>query len=337
MTRVGIIGFGFMGQTHWRCYDKLKDHAKVVAVADIDPRRRQGDISGTWGNLGEGAQSVDFSGVKGYADYRDLLKADDVDVVDICVPTPVHTEIAIAATQSGKHVLCEKPLARTLEQAESIAHAASTGKGCFMPAMCIRFWPEWAWLKQAISEKRYGRVLSASFTRLATVPPGWYQKGEQSGGAILDLHVHDTDFVCYLFGKPKAVSSRGYKKITGEIDHISTNYHYDDVPCVVAEGGWAFATPFPFRMRYLVNFENNVTADYDLARPEPLMLYENGKCRAIPCEAIDGWLGEIRYFLQCVAGKTRPATVTADDAALAIAVIEAEARSLSRGTMESIS
>jgi predicted dehydrogenase len=336
MIRVGLIGFGFMGQTHWRCYEKLKDHAKIVAVADIDPRRRAGDITGTWGNLGEGAQKVDFTGVAGLADWKELIARKDVDMVDICVPTPLHAEMAIGALGAGKHVLCEKPLARTLQQAQAIASAAKQASGYFMPAMCIRFWPEWAWVKQAITEKRYGKVLSASFLRQATVPPGWYGDGKQSGGALLDLHVHDTDFVCFLFGKPKAVSSRGYVKMSGAIDHINTHYHFDDVPCVVADGGWGFTPPYAFRMRYTVNFEN-ATADYDLARPDPLIVFEKGEAKPVKCEAIDGWLGEIGYFLKCIAEKTRPTTVTADDAALAVQVCEAEARSVSRGTMEAIS
>ena len=337
MIRIGIIGFGFMGQTHWRCYEKLNSAAKVVAVADIDPRRRAGDITGTWGNLGEGPQKVDFTGVTGVADWRNLISMRDVDIVDVCVPTPLHAEFAQGALAAGKHVMCEKPLARTSEQAQAIANAAARAKGFFMPAMCIRFWPEWAWLKQAIADRRYGRVLSASFLRQATVPPNWYQDGKASGGAVLDLHIHDTDFVCHLFGKPKAVSSRGYIGVTGCVDHINTHYHYDDVPYVVAEGGWSFTPPYPFRMRYTVNFERGVTADYDIARPDPLLVFENGKATPIKLEAIDGWLGEIRYFLDCVAKNQRPATVTAEDAALAVRVVEAEVRSVSGNRVESLS
>jgi predicted dehydrogenase len=193
MIRVGIIGFGFMGQTHWRCYENLGERARVVAVADRDPRRARGDISGTWGNLGEGSSQVDFSQVRGFADWRELIADSSVDVVDICVPTPEHAEVAVAALAAGKHVLCEKPLARTLCQAQAIADAAKNSQGFFMPAMCMRFWPAWAWLKNAIADRRFGRVLGASFLRQGAAPPGWYGNSEMSGGALLDLHVHDTE------------------------------------------------------------------------------------------------------------------------------------------------
>lgn len=336
MIRVGIVGFGFMGQTHWRCYGQMADRAKVVAVADFDPRRARGDIAGTWGNLGEGAQSVDFTDVVGTTDWRELIARDDVDVVDVCVPTPSHPEIAIEALAAGKHVLCEKPLARTVKAAESIAVAAKAARGFMMPAMCIRFWPQWAWLKQAIDDRRYGCVLGATFLRQGSGPPGWYRNGEMSGGALLDLHIHDTDFVCYLFGTPLSVSSRGYRAHTGAYDHVSTHYIYDDVPLVTADGGWSFAAPYPFRMRYTVSFENGITADYDLARTEPLITYDGDKGEAISCAATDGWFEELRYFIDCVARGLPPTIVTADNAVRAVRVIEAEARSIANNRVEAV-
>jgi predicted dehydrogenase len=314
----------------------MQERATVVAVADESIARAKGDISGSWGNLGDGPQKVDFSKVAGTTSWRELIAMSDVDVVDICVPTPFHLEIVEAALAAGKHVLCEKPMARTSADAEAMVRAASKAQTFFMPAMCMRFWPEWAWLKEAIASNRYGRVLSASFLRQGTMPPGWYKNGAISGGALLDLHIHDTDFVCHLFGKPRAVSSRGYISGSGQPDHLSTQYFYDDVPLVVADGGWAFAEPYPFRMRYTVNFQNNATVDFDLGREDKLIVYENGKANPIPCEAIDGWQGEIRYFVDCVSKNKKPETVTAEDGALSLRVIEAEARSLTSNATQPV-
>lgn len=328
MVRVGIIGFGFMGQTHWRCYSKLQDRARVVAVADENVGRAKGDISGTWGNIGDGAHQVDFSTIATTTNWRELIAMSDVDAVDICVPTPFHLEIVEAALGAGKHVLCEKPMARTLADAETMARAAATSRAFLMPAMCMRFWPEWAWLKETIDSGRYGRVLSASFLRQATMPPGWFKNGAWSGGGLMDLHIHDSDFICYLFGKPRAVSSRGYVLKSGEIDHVNTQYYYDHVPLVVADGGWVFAEPYPFRMRYTVNFEQDATADFEIGREGPLILHEGGKANPIKCEAIDGWTGEIRYFVDCIAQKKEPTIVTVNDGVLSIRLAEAEARSI---------
>ncbi len=336
MVRVGIVGFGFMGQTHWRSYAKIADAAKVVAIADINPARAAGDTTGTWGNLGDGPAKIDFTGVFSTLDFRELLTRNDVDLIDVCVPTLSHAQIVLPAIAAGKHVMCEKPLSRNLSEATEMAQAAAKSTAFVMPAMCMRFWPQWSWLKQAIDDRRYGKVLGASFLRQATVPPGWFRDGKQSGGALVDLHIHDTDFICHLFGKPSAVSSRGYSMQTGEIDHVVTQYHYDDIPLVTADGSWAFAPPYPFKMRYTVNFDSGVTADFDLGREDSLIVHQNGKSEAIACEAIDGWTGEIRYLVDCIASNKRPSLVTADDAVMALRVIEAERRSIESGKPESV-
>ena len=91
-VRVGLIGLGFMGSTHFRIYRELED-AQIVALADVDPRKRAGDVSSVIGNIGnaDNSQPLDMTGVKTYDNGYDLIKDPDVDVVDICVPTPDHS------------------------------------------------------------------------------------------------------------------------------------------------------------------------------------------------------------------------------------------------------
>ena len=327
---IGIIGLGMMGRTHYEAYQNI-DGAQVVAVADRNPKRAAGDLSGTGGNvLKGGLNQLPMDRIKGTTNASELIASSDIDIVDVCVPTVEHVQVAIEAIKAGKHVLCEKPLARTLADAEKIAAAARESKGFFMPAMCMRFWPQWAWLKQAIVEKRYGRVLSATFRRVAQMPPGWYKDGKQSGGAALDLHIHDVDFVQHLFGMPRAVSSRGYAKASGELDHLSTQYVYDDLPIVTAEGGWVMSDGFGFTMQYTVNFEN-ATADYDLGREQVLKLSQGGKTEAIDLGPGFGYEAELRYFVDCVKKGERPSVVTADDAVRSIKIVEAEVKSAKSG------
>jgi predicted dehydrogenase len=331
MIRVGIIGMGFMGRMHFGTYRKLPDQASIVAIADIDPQRAKGDLSTVWGNLGNASSTqLDMTGVQGMTDYRQMLAMPDVDLIDICVPTTVHPAVVAAALAAGKHVLCEKPLARNRKDAAIITQAVARARGYFMPAMCMRFWPQWAWLKKAVQEGRYGRVLSAQFQRVGPCPPGWYQDGVESGGAALDLHIHDTDFVRYCFGEPRAVTSCGYGLHSSAVDYLLTQYHYDDIPSVSAEGGWMTAGAFDFRMRYSVNFER-ATADFDLARPTPLLLMQDGKSEPINCGDSNGWTEEIRYFLSCIANQTPPSAVTAEDGARSVALIEAEVASVMSG------
>src|SRR6476659_5737681 len=139
--KIGIIGLGMMGRTHYEAYNQI-DGAQIVAVADQDPRRAAGDLSGTAGNvLKEGVNTLPMDRIRGTTNASELIAMKDVEVVDICLPTTQHVEIAIEALRAGKHVLCEKPLARTSAEAEKIASAARGAKGAFMPAMCMRFWP----------------------------------------------------------------------------------------------------------------------------------------------------------------------------------------------------
>ncbi len=327
MIRIGMIGMGFMGRVHFEAYAKLPE-AEVLAIADIDPRRARGDLSGVWGNLGDGiSKHLPMDRIKGTTQWQDLLAWPDIDVIDICTPTPDHAELALAALAAGKHVLCEKPLARSAADAQRIADAAAVAKGFFMPAMCMRFWSEWEWLAEAVRDGRYGKVRSAAFFRLASGPEGWFRDGARSGGALLDLHVHDVDFVSHLFGKPRGVFSRGFSCLSGEIDHVVTQYLYDNGPTVAATGSWANSPGTPFTMRYTIQFEK-ATVEYDLSREPKLTACHDGKVEPIETAKQNGYIGELGYFLDCVATGRRPQRVTADDAVMGLRIAEAEKRSI---------
>jgi predicted dehydrogenase len=333
MIRVGVIGLGMMGQTHLDVYAKRPD-VKVVAISDRDADRLSGKTRAAGNVEGQAQGAFDLSQARPYSEGMDLIKDKDVDLVDICLATPLHVEYAIAALKKGKHVLVEKPLARLAKDGQKLAKAAAKAKGLSMCAMCMRFWPGWTFLKEAIDKQTYGPVLAASFRRLASMPPGaFYANGELSGGAILDLHIHDADFVQFLFGLPDAVLSRGYTKTSGQYDHVITHYLYESgrgAPLITAEGAWCMQPPFEFRMQYQVNFAN-ATAVFDLLSATQLALYRNGQKETIPLDPRMGYEHEIAYFLDCINKGERPKTVTLEDAANAVALIEAEAKSIATG------
>jgi len=209
-----------------------------------------------------------------------------------------------------------------------------------MPAMCIRFWPEWAFLKKAIEQQSYGKVLGVRFRRVSEAP-GWSQQsyldGAKSGGALLDLHIHDTDFVQYCFGMPKSVFSTGFTKVSGAVDHVVTQYITESGACVTAEGSWAMTPGFGFNMAYNAVFEN-ATVDYDIARgEEALKVYEKDKeAQTIRLSGMDGYAGEIQHLVDCINQNKRPSVVTAEDGFTAIRICEAEARSVNSGQLEPV-
>ncbi len=331
-VNVGVVGIGFMGATHIKSYLKIPG-ARIGAICDAVRLPVDGDLSNIAGNIGSAQPlRLDMTQVKAYSKFDDLLADPAIDLIDLCVPTPQHHPLCLAALQAGKHVVCEKPLARTPALCRDIVAAAARARGFFMPAMVMRFWPEWAWLKNMIDKKTYGAVLAARFRRV-TSPPGWgragYFKGEDSGGALLDLHIHDSDFVQFCFGRPLGVFSTGATRYSGAIDHVVTVYQVNGGIPVVAEGTWLMTDGFGFKMEYTVNFEN-ATADYDSARgAEALKLYEEGqKPRVVTFPGDDGYVMELRHIIESIQGGMPPSIVTAADGLSAVEICEAEAQSV---------
>lgn len=329
-----------MGVTHLKAYRKLPE-ARIAAVCDAVRLPEDGDLSNVGGNLGPSEPfKLDMNQVKGYRQFDELLKNPEVEVIDLCVPTQLHPSLAIAALQAGKHVVCEKPMARNSTLARQMVEAAAASGKILMPAMCMRFWPQWLWLKKAIDENTYGRVLAARFRRIAE-PPAWgkenYFNGEQSGGALFDLHIHDTDFVQYCFGRPTRVFSTGLSLFSGAVDHVVTQYQVASGACVSAEGGWIVTPKHGFTMSYTVIFES-ATADYDIGRTgESLRLFEKGKAmQVVDCPGEDGYYNELNHMIQSIQSGQAPTIVTAQDGLSAVQICEAEERSVKSGQPEKV-
>jgi predicted dehydrogenase len=209
--------------------------------------------------------------------------------------------------------------------------AAATSEKFLMPAMCMRFWPGWSWLKKVVAEKTYGVVRAANFRRV-TAKPAWGQAGTHVGGALLDLHIHDTDFVNFLFGRPASVFSSGVPDAHGNVDHVVTQYFYPDGPAVHAEGSWLL--PDGFNMSFALHCER-ATIDFDLSRGSAaLRLHEaRKKPRTLKLKNADGYVEEIRYFVDCAIRGRRPTVVTALDGVTALEICAAEEKSVRTGAV----
>jgi predicted dehydrogenase len=335
MVNVAVVGLGFMGVTHLKAHLKLKN-VRIAAICDALRLPENGDFSTISGNFSTGEPlKLDLTQVKATKDLNELLADPTIDLIDLCVPTPTHVKLATLALRAGKHVVCEKPLARTSAQAREILAVAQQSRGYFIPAMCMRFWPGWSWLKTAIEQETYGKVKAARFRRVGE-PPAWgreaYFNGAASGGALLDLHIHDVDFVQYLFGRPKAVYAQGFTHYSGAIDHVVAQYTVASGATVSAEGSWMMSDGFGFHMAYTVIFER-ATADFDLGRgADALKICEAGKgARVVPLEPGDGYIGELGYMADCIEQGRPPARVTGQDGLSAVEICEAEDQSIRTG------
>lgn len=336
MLKVGLIGFGFMGRMHFDNYVRLmKEGAEVELVAICDLRIEELKNASAWGNIATAQDVYDLSPYRLYERIEDMLEKEELDAVSITLPTPLHADLAISLLERGIHVLCEKPIARTSAEAHRMAEAAVRTGNTLMIGQCLRFWPAYEYAKQCVTDGRYGNVLSGSFFRGSGTPQGWFLNGEQSGGCMLDMHIHDTDMINWLFGKPDEVSSIARNVIPGSAyDSVSTNYIYADGKVLNAQADWTLQGDFGFAMSYRINFEGgNLVFERDQLRVNPNG--QPGFLAELPEDM--GYYRELKYFLDSVS-KGQPVSVCSpESAAESLEIVEAEIRSAdNRGTLEKV-
>jgi len=337
LLRFGICGLGFMGRQY---FAHLRSHpqARVVAVCDRNADRRGGRWTDRIGDLGLGrAGQVDLGGLAVYAEADELIADADVDVVALALPTPLHAELTVRALEAGKHVLCEKPMATTLAECDRMIAAAERSGRTLMIAHCIRFWPQYELIKQLVDAGRVGAVRFVALRRLSSLPRhtdgDWMLDGCQSGGALLDLQLHDVDFAQHLLGLPTEVYARGWREPGGRIDHVVATLGYADGRYVMIEGAWTCAEPWPFEMAITVHGERG-TLDWALSRGPEVLLYAGGsepERLSVPDQT--GWARELDYFISCVAAG-RPVTrclPAASRTSIALTLLERE--SIERGAV----
>lgn len=340
--RVGILGLGVMGRTHLAAYRAAAADGypcRVVALADHHIHELSAE-PGSSGNLkGEHdrSASVALAGARPFVEAEELFADPDVDLVSICTPTDTHVPLCIAAMEAGKDVLVEKPLALTAAEALKVVEVERrTGRLC-VPAMCMRFWPGWPWLRDRIADRSLGPLRSLILQRVGG-RPGWsksfYDDESRSGGALFDLHIHDADFVLWALGDPRRVFA------SGAVNHCSVSYLFDDGPApITAEGGWGQAEGFPFRMRFLANFEH-ATADWEFDRSPMLTLSRAGRSEAVNLPALGAYDGEIRHVLDAVGarreGRGFELRIRSTDGVRAAELLAAEKASLDSGSVEPV-
>ena len=291
MIRVGLIGCGFMGRMHANVYQTL-EKAELVAAVDIKQ-----DVVDKY--------AADF-GIAAYTSLGDLLANEQIDVVDICLPTYLHSQFTIAAAKAGKNVFCEKPMALTVDQADEMIAACSEAGVKLMIGHCIRFWPEYAILKKLTDGGTLGKLLSVNLTRYGAFPTwsseNWLSDSSKAGGGVLDMHVHDTDFVLYLLGEPDSINTWGSTDEKGP-GHVFTTMTYGKTIAHL-EGGWNLPSSAPFKHAFRAIFEKGAA----IMDAGPLTIYQDGKDPVVPeiprMEAagggnisdLGGYYHELKYF-----------------------------------------
>ena len=333
MKKVAIVGFGFMGKTHYGAWKKCRG-AKVVAICDANlsqlTAKVQGNIKGAADNT-----AVPKS-VKVYEKFDEMLSAGGFDIVDITLPTLLHPQTAIAALKAGYHVLCEKPMALDLKDCDRMLAAAEAADRRLLIAHCVRFFPENVYVRELVRSGKYGKVVAADFTRFIA-PPKWSPKGadwffdeKKSGGVLFDAHVHDADYIAGTFGRPPAVTATFHRNGKGFVDHTTATFFYDGA-LVTSDSSFAASASLVWEASGRVFFEK-ATVYFGPFYKAPLTVYpEEGKPFSPKLASKTGYEAEVEYFLGMVEGREQEEVLTAADARDSIALLVAERRSAETG------
>lgn len=316
--RIAVLGLGFMGSTHLKALRGIPG-VEIAAVCSPDEKKLSGDLSGIQGNIGGPGEKLDFSAVKKFRDVEPLLADSEIDAVDICLPTHLHTGVAIEALRAGKHVLVEKPMALDGRSADAMIRAAKENDRVLMAAHVLRFMPMYVALQEALCSGELGLVRHAIFRRRCAAP-GWSQwlgDPEKSGGGVFDLLIHDVDMCLNLFGEPEMVSATGYAAPEMGVDVITGELHYPGQGTVVVTGGWHHPKTYPFSMEYTVVADRG-TIEYDSAGQAPALYRLDGTSQLLTMPDKDGYEAEIEYFVECCRTGARPERCPPEESAAAV-------------------
>lgn len=335
MIKVGLVGYGFMGHMHAQCYQAAG--AKVVALADVEPEKRQ--------------EAEDKLKCASFPSLDGLLESGEVDLVDICTPTYLHEEMVVSAARARRAIMCEKPMSLTVESCDRMIRAVEEAGVAFMTGQVIRFWPEYQAIKEILDKGECGRVEWLSARRLSPPPTwawqGWLLDPARSGGAVLDLHIHDLDYIQWVLGLPKKVLAAAAPGPKGGLDSVVTlAWEHPSGAKSAAEGSLNLAPGFPFNMALLVACEK-ATIRFDSGASPTLVVYPfKGEAFAPPLPepkigvsteslgnigSLGGYYNEIKYLIDCLEAGRKPGVVTPHDARESVRFSLAVAESATTG------
>jgi predicted dehydrogenase len=328
MIRVGIVGAGSMARTHARAYATIPG-VTVAALMDPDSSRA--------------AALAAAIGAPPYADLEQMLASARLDVVDCCAPTPFHRATVERAAARGCQVICEKPLALTMQDARAMIAAARDAGVALLVGQVVRFFPEYRRLSAALAAGQIGAPVSLSMLRQTAYPAGhdgWYLDEARSGGIFLDLMVHDFDWALWQLGPAQRVFARlvryqGARRFT---QGMATIRHRSGAISHIA-GAWGHPGGF--------------TTMVELAGDGGLLRHHSAESRAfgiaVPPRAEsappvelpdlsggeDPYRAELSHFMDVLAGHAAP-LVTPEQSLQALALALAARASAQSGSVQLI-
>jgi myo-inositol 2-dehydrogenase / D-chiro-inositol 1-dehydrogenase len=291
-------------------------------------------------SVGAARFAADFGGTV-YPSFDALIR--DVDVVDICTPTHLHHEMVIAAAQAGKMILCEKPLARTAAQGEAMIEAVRKAGVPLLIGHVVRFFPEYALAKATVDRGEIGKVAvvrltRASFKPSANNPNSWFHDLAKSGGAMLDLMIHDFDYARWVAGDVDRVTAMNVssRRPNAPHEYALTVLRHANGALSHVEGGWAYPPPL-FRTALEIAGDRGLI-EHPAGSSTPIEIHRAAKNSDTPEIATptspllkDPYAVEIEHFYRVLNGTIPTPRVTDEDALAALRIALAAIQSAQTG------
>ncbi len=331
-VRVGLVGCGNIGaRAHLPTCTQIPE-AEVVAVCDIVEERARA--------------AAERSGATAYTDYCQLLEHQDVDVAIIALPNDLHAEASIAAAETGKHVLCEKPMALTLEEADAMIEAAKKTGVKMMVGQTRHFDHRYVSIKEQLDAGMVGRLvfIRHSARQFLPFPPdAWQWDPQRGGGVFLNISIHATDLLRWFFGED-AVEVFAVAKSVREAARAAGSYDHAFITCQFEGGGVGFVEP---SWVYPGDFGGTLYAQLDVVGTagkvqyadkdtNPMLIYTTEKGHELPryfefmSTTEYAFDEEIRHFARCILDDQEPA-VSLQHARAALEMTLAAQRSAETG------
>ncbi len=335
--RVGLVGAGNIANTHIESYGEL-DGVEIVGICDTDPVRLK--------------MTADKFGIeKRFGSLSEMIAGVELDAVDVCVWNCNHAECAIKALNAGLHVICEKPMAYSISEAEEMKAAAEKAGKLLMIAFCMRFSAQDKVAKDFIDGGYLGDIYytKTTFLRRHGNPGGWFSdKARSGGGPVIDLGVHVIDHLRYLMGNPKPVSiyAATYKKLNNrpglktEVGFKPYGASPDDI-CDVEDLASALirydnGAVTLLETSYTLNGEDSYGEEvfgtkggFKLTESETTLYTELNGFMVDVTPKLKGfkhdkneYIAELRHFLACIRGEEE-CRATADDGIQIMKILEA--------------
>ena len=305
-----------MGGVHLNAYANIPE-VEVVGVADSSRE-----------NAAAGAESI---GARPYVSYDELVAAEDVEVVDVCLPTALHKDLALQAAGEGRHVILEKPIARTTEDAREILDAFSGGGPRLFVGHVVRFFPEYVGIREKIEAGELGTIGVVRTSRRSPFLTGWndwYADWRVSGGVLVDLLIHDFDFLRWTLGNIERVYARGVQgREYNRLDYALVTLRFEGGAIAHVEGHWGYPGPFNYSIE-VAGSRAILTAD----STEPAALDLVGSRAEAPdlASGKSPYERELAHFVRCIATGEEP-VVKPEDAYEALRISLAATASVMKG------